>query len=146
MLPEGITDAEINHLRGMTKPTFLEITDSPIKGRGISVLRELQYLDPLCLINTDIGDDGIESIGLFNKGTVLNLSGSKITDTGMRHLEGLTEWEKLVLEHPALSGPWLDLLRKLRRFSLIHLTEKGVSEAGAVSLKKKLPHLQLVFR
>ena len=82
MPPEGITDAEINHLRGMTKPTFLEITDSPIKGRGISVLRELQYLDPLCLINTDIGDDGIESIGLFNKDTVLNLSGSKITDTG----------------------------------------------------------------
>ena len=67
MLPEGVTDAGLEHLRGMTKLEFLEVTDSPITGRGVSVLAKLKDLEALYLINTQIGDDGLESIGQLTR-------------------------------------------------------------------------------
>ncbi|MGO8903872.1 MAG: hypothetical protein ACLQU5_36870 [Isosphaeraceae bacterium] len=82
----------------------------------------------------------------MNKLTGLNLSGSKITDAGMRYLEALSELENLVLEHTAISDACLDSLSNLKRLSFIHLTDTKVTEAGEKELRRKLPNLQLILR
>ena len=75
-----------------------------------------------------------------------NLSGSKITDAGMRHLEGLIELQNLVLEHTAISDACIGSLSNLKRLSFIHLTDTRVTAAGEKELQKKLPKLELIFR
>jgi hypothetical protein len=123
----------------------LEVTDSPITGRGVCALAKLKDLEALYLINTQIGDDALESIGHFKKLKTLNLSGSRITDAGMRHIEGLVGLENLALEHTAISDACLVSLCKLKRLSWIHLTGTRVTEAGANELRKRLPNLRLIF-
>ena len=109
----------------------------PLGDPGLSVLVTPNYRGEKC---------GLESIGHLNKLTGLNLSGSKITDAGMRYLEALSELENLVLEHTAISDACLDSLSNLKRLSFIHLTDTKVTEAGEKQLRKKLPNLQLNLR
>ena len=130
MLSDGVTDEGLKHLAGMSKLSFLEISDSPITGKGISVLGGMKDMNALYLINTQIGDDGLEIIGRLHKLKVLNLSSSKITDAGMRHLEGLTEIENLVLEHTRISDACIGSLSKLDKLSYILLGGTRVTEQG----------------
>ena len=87
----------------------------------------------------------MESIGQLNKLTVPNLSGSKITDAGIKHLEGLVELRNLALERTAISDACLGSLSHLKSLAFIHLTGTRITEAGAKKLREKLPGLQVIF-
>ena len=77
---------------------------------------------------------------------MLNLSGSKITDAGIKHLEGLSELQNLVLEETAISDACVGSLSKLKKLSFIHLTDTRVTEAGENELRNKLPKLQVILQ
>ena len=64
----------------------------------------------------------------------------------MKHLEGLSELQNLVLEHTAISDACLGSLSKLKNLSYIKLTDTKVTKAGEKGLRKKPPNLQLILR
>jgi hypothetical protein len=103
-------------------------------------------MDSFYLINTQIADDGLDAIGQLKKLQGLNLSGSMITDAGLRHLAGLVELQNFVLEHTAISDACLGPPSDLKKLTYIHVTGTRVTEVGAEVLRQRLPDLQQVFR
>ena len=146
MLPEGVTDAGIEHLKRMTKadvPGNQRLTDHG--QRNLCSQRNEGHERPLSHQHKGRGR-WARNNGSLHKLTMLNLSGSKITNAGTRHLEGLSELRTLVLEHTAISDACIGSLSKIDKLSFILLGGTRVTGQGGQEMRKKLPKLQVEFR
>jgi hypothetical protein len=110
----SVTPAGIKNLKALKLKTLFiyreQITDEMLK-----VLREV---DLLHTINWAFGKNG-RPTGLMDV-RYLHLSGSKVTDTGLRELEGMTSLIKVFLD------------------------KTKVTDEGIANLKKALPELQVI--
>ena len=67
--------------------------------------------------------------------TTLSLSGSPITDAGLKAIEGLTQLENFDLSYTKVTDAWLKHLRGLTRLKRLNLHSTKLSDTGMQSLK-----------
>jgi len=84
---DDITDAGLEHLKGMTKLTILDLREARVTNAGLEHLKDLPKLYFLSLGDTRVTDAGLEYVkGLTNLRT-LNLRGTQVTDEGVKKLQ-----------------------------------------------------------
>lgn len=102
--------------------------------------------DPIHSLNgSDLKDEDLKELELFQSLRSINLDRSKITDAGLTSLVKLKNLESLSLSRTQVTDNGLKTLSKLKTLRLLHLgvlplTDEGISELGGLS---NLQHLNL---
>jgi Leucine-rich repeat (LRR) protein len=95
----GVTNAGLIHLRGMTRLAKLGLGRTNVD--SLEPLRPMSSLVNLQLSRTPIGDSGLAPASPDAPGfaalTMLNLSGTSVSDAGLTHLRNLPKLNLLVL-------------------------------------------------
>jgi hypothetical protein len=60
MANKEVTDAEVEHLRGLTKLKRLDLTDTAVTDASLAVLATLPLLEDVKLARTKVSDDGVK--------------------------------------------------------------------------------------
>ena len=110
------TDAELEHLKGLTALRQLYLSYTQVTDAGLEHLKgltQLQYLD----VPSNVTDAGLEHLKGLTALQYLNLAATRVTDAGLEHLKGL------------------------RALRVLDLRETKVTEAGVEQLKKSLPNV-----
>ncbi len=92
-----ITDAGVEHLKGLTNLRTLKLNGTEITDAGLVHLKGLTSLESLRLPGTEISDAGLEHLKALTSLEGLWLHDTEITDAGLVHLKGLTSLRGLVL-------------------------------------------------
>jgi hypothetical protein len=117
-----VTDAELEHLEGLTN------------------------LQTLNLLITQTTDAGLEHLTGLTKLQMLNLAGTKITDAGLVHLKGLNNLTNLSLTVTKVTDAGLVHLKGLTKLEMLDLDATKVTDAGVKELQQALPKCQVHFR
>jgi internalin A len=115
----AVTDAELDHLRGLTQLRQLFLHSTQVTDAGLEHLRRLSKLELLALDGTQLTDAGVEHLGGLTQLQYLSVNSTHVTDAGLEHLRGLTQLQKL------------------------HLFSTHVTAAGVGELQKALPNCQI---
>jgi uncharacterized protein YjbI with pentapeptide repeats len=99
-----VTDAGLEHLKGLTQLQELSLTDTKVSGAGLEHLKELTNLQRLDLMHTEVTDAGLEGLKELTNLKGLNLWGTKVTDAGLERLRGLTKLQWLNLLGTAVTA------------------------------------------
>jgi serine/threonine protein kinase/Leucine-rich repeat (LRR) protein len=164
-----VTDADLEHFRGLKSLAVLALSGKQIKGSGFANLEGLTGLKTLILSNTSVTDNALthlqslvtlESLlldgtqvtdaGLVNLKDLkhlheLNLNWTRVTDAGLAQLESLTQLDNLWLGGTRATESGLAHLRGLTKLRIMNLTSLPVTDAGLARLYtlKNLQHLVL---
>lgn len=84
---------------------------------------------------TNIGDEQLGLIELFDEIDHVDLAGTRVTDAGLRHLSGLRRLDMLYLQNTQVSDAGMPLLVHLKELRLLYLSGTQITDAG-------LPHLR----
>ena len=107
-----VTDAGLEHLKGLTSLQMLSLGDTQITDAGLEHLEGLTNLQYLDLYGTQITDAGLEHLERLTNLQDLDLYGTQITDTGLEHLKGLTNLQDLDLTRTQVSDDGVDKLEE----------------------------------
>jgi hypothetical protein len=88
-----VKDADLVHLKGLTKLQELRLGGTQITDRGLEHLKGLTDLRKLILDRTEITDDGLKRLAPLTNLRWLNVCETPVTDAGVKHLKGLTKME-----------------------------------------------------
>jgi Leucine-rich repeat (LRR) protein len=89
------------------------------------------------LSSTSVTDSDLERLTKeFTQLRRLHLIGTPVTDTGLKHLEGLTQLQTLELESSVhFTDGGLEQLGRLRQLDILNLDDTQVTDAGLEHLK-----------
>ena len=136
------------HSRAPEHLTGLSLYGGEITDAGLAIIAKIPSIETLNLnqVGGGITDAGLVSLvqGLPNL-RVLGLSGSSITDDGLRSIATLKHLNQLVLERTAIGNEGLAHLRNLPELEYLKLAGTQVTDDGLVHLTTlpKLKHLTL---
>lgn len=110
----GLSDAALVYL----KPTwgrlrFLNLSDNPITGDGLSVLEDMPQLLSLTLHRTRLNDDALARLPDSPNLEFLMLSETEITDAGLKHLLRFPKLRHLVVSKTAVTDAGLETLAEI---------------------------------
>lgn len=110
--------------------------------------QQVALLEPLApqiydlnLANTKVTNDGLKALEGMKNLHRLHLEKTAITDDGLSHLKGLTGLEYLNLYNTAVSDAGVAKLDGLKSLKKVFLWQSKVTDAGAQDLKKALPQV-----
>ena len=89
-----VTGSGLRHLASLKKLRWLGLDNTPFNDRGLGELAEhpsLRKMEVLYLGNTRITDAGCPAFEQLNRLRVLNLSGTAVSDRGVRHLRNMPQ-------------------------------------------------------
>ena len=141
-----ITDAGLEHLKGLTSLVFLSLRKTQITDAGLEHLKELTRLRTLFLANTQITDAGLEHIKGLTSLEVLTLDNTQISDAGLEHLKGLTSLITLNLDNTQITGAGLEHIKGLASLESLAFQNSQVTDAGLKHLKGLTKLESLTFR
>lgn len=128
----NITDRGLEHIGGLTQLEGLQIPDSPrVSDVGVGKLHRLTSLRTLDLTNASITDAGLEHIKEFTQLINLWLGGNQLTDDGLVHLKGLTELKSMELRNMPVSDVGLEHLQSLKQLRRLSIKGTLITNPGA---------------
>ena len=134
----GLTDAELEHLKGLTNPERLDLSGTQITDAQLEFLKGMPNLVSLDLHGTRVTDAGLEYVkGLTNLQT-LHLFDTKVTGPGLEHLKGLTNLVGLDLGGTRVTDAGLESLEEmtgLTKFQFLFLHYTQITDAGLEHFK-----------
>lgn len=78
-----VTDAGLEHLKGLKNLTYLSLLGTPVTDVGLEHLKGLTSLTYLNLYNTRVGNAGLENLKSLTNLRVLAVCGAKVTNAGL---------------------------------------------------------------
>ncbi|KAL0010776.1 hypothetical protein SO802_005884 [Lithocarpus litseifolius] len=121
-----ITDAGTNHLRNFKNLRSLEICGGGLTDTGVKNIKNLSYLRLLNLSqNSNLTDKTLELISGLTELVSLNVSNSRITSVGLRHLKTLKNMKSLTLEGCKVTA---NDIKRLQSTDLPNLIAKMLSK------------------
>ncbi len=95
LFADNVTDAGLEHLKGLTELKHVCIYHSRVTDAGLEHLKGLTQLRSLILCFVQVTDAGLEHLKGLTRLKRLTLNQTQVTDAGLEHLKGLTELEQL---------------------------------------------------
>ncbi len=138
-----ITDAGLVHLKGLTGLRELQLDYTEITDAGLAHLKGLTNLQGLDLSDTEITDVGLAHMKGLTELQWLYLGDTKITDAGLVYMKGLTELQDLNLWGTEITDAGLAQLKGLTELQKLNLWATKVTDAGVDSLRKALPEADI---
>ena len=142
---DGLDDAALGSLNSLAELKSLTLKGGDFSGTGFGgsvPTRPLAKLERLDVSGSHFDDAGCIRLARFcPKLATLTLSGTQVTDVGLKPLAKLPNLWNLNLNRTALSDAGLDVLRQFTRLSSVRTTHTRVTRAGTHALKNARPKL-----
>jgi Leucine-rich repeat (LRR) protein len=134
-----ITDAGLEHLKGLTNLEKLYLYNSRMTGKGLAHLEKLTRLRYLYLNTNQITDEALGGLAKANKLHALTgASGAK----GMRPTTA-ADIISLSLSGTGVTDAGLAHLKSLTRLQRVYLSRTKVTAKGVAELQKAIPGLKV---
>ncbi len=130
-----VTDAGLEHLKGLTELQTLDLWRTKLTGAGLVHLRGLTKLQLLEMSETKVTDAGLEHLKALTRLEALSLGSTKVTDAGLEHLKGLTQLQSLNLFNTQVTDAGLERLKGLTQLQRLELGDTQVTDAGLEHIK-----------
>jgi hypothetical protein len=117
-----ITEADLEHLKGLTKLRRLGLTDTRLSDESLKRLAGMTQLEILYLQENPITDAGLDHLQRMTKLKELGLGLTKITDAGLKRLKPFRELQVLDLHRLNITSDGLKHLKALPRLHKLSLT------------------------
>lgn len=124
----------------------LYLAHSAIDDRQLSLLAPLAgRLRELTLSGTNITDAGLRELGRFRQLDFLNLTNTRVTDDGLAHLKNLAVLRTLHLGLTDVTDAALAMLAQLPNLQVLDVKLTAVSEATAAQFEPDHPNIMVEF-
>jgi internalin A len=134
-----VTDAGLKNLAPLKNLTLVQ-TDTKVTDRTLAVLREINLLHALPLATAA---DGKRRPAKPEDVTTLNLTGTEVTDAGLKELALLKNLTTLELGGPTVTDTGLKELAALKNLTTLKLVFTEVTDTGVKELQKALPKCKI---
>jgi hypothetical protein len=122
----------------------LNLVGDKVENTQLALLMPLdQQLAVLNLARTKVTDDGLKSVEGLTNLRKLHLENTKIGDEGLTHLKNLSNLEYLNLYATQVTDSGLKNLEGLKKLKSLYLWQTKVTPEGVDSLKKALPQCEI---
>ncbi len=135
-----VTDAGLEHLRGLTHFAELILNGAPVTNAGVQCLLDLTEIENLALTNTSVTDDALQDLQKLPKLERLWLDATQVGDAGLKHVAGLKKLTLLDLNATRVTDAGLRQLAGLQGLTQLSLRATRVTDAGLVNIRG-LTHL-----
>jgi len=125
-----VGDGGLEHLKGSKSLTVLDLSRTQVTDAGLEHLEGLMSLTSLYLSDTQVGDGGLEHLKGSKSLMVLDLSETQVTSAGLEHLKGLMSLRRLVLWGTQVTDTGLESLKELASLMSLDLMGTGVTNDG----------------
>jgi hypothetical protein len=138
------TDAGLAHLQHLKRLQIATFYCAPITDRGILYLRDSTNLQNLELGRSLVTDEGArEIVAQFRNLRILDLQGTRVTNTGLADIAALPHLEWLALLNTSVTDQGILALRSVSTLRDLYITTGSVHEESITSLKRSLPRLRV---
>jgi hypothetical protein len=153
----GITDENLEPLRGLKELAWLSLADNRITDNGLEHLASAKQLGALELDNTSVTDAGLEILRghefwyLCLNGTrvtdsglssirghrlhALALNNTEISDAGLAHLDTQEELQQLLLSGTKVTGSGLARFSHMKDLRELNLSKTKITDKGVQQLE-----------
>ena len=159
-----VTDEGLKDLAPLRKLTTLYLDRTKVTDRTLAVLREINLLHAMTnayaasgsrpskpedvtrlnLSGTQVTDKGLKELGALKNLAGLDLSGTKVTDEGLKELAPLQNLTRINLSGTKVTDAGLKALAALKNLTTLDLDGTRVTDAGVKELQKALPKCQII--
>jgi internalin A len=144
-----VTTVSENTLRRIARLNDLESLDlshSAIDDRQLALLAPLAArLRELTLSGTNVTDAGLKELARFHELDYLELTNTRITDAGLAHLKSLAVLRTLHLDLTDVTDAALLTLAQLPSLQILDVELTAVSERAAATFEKEHPEIMVEF-
>lgn len=136
-----VTDSDMRKLLRLPHLTHLDLSLTRITDQGMQELKNLPGIVDLNLRFAEyVTDEGLAAIKTWKKLKKLNVHGTKISDTTLDHIAGITTIESLDVGSAMITDVGLDRLSALTNLKELTMGGNELGDAGLQSLRQ-LPGL-----
>lgn len=140
------TDAGVKELAALDNLQVLRLGPSQATIVGFKHLAKLKNLRHLNLFHNSVTDEGLEALAALNLYT-LDLSGTDVTDDGLRHLSAHTNLKCLSLSRTTtVTDAGVPHLARLKNLVDLDISRTGITDAGAEQLREQLPKCRVFLK
>ena len=118
---------------------------NPLKYADLKALEALHDLDTLGILDSNIGDEGLQHLAALGRLRALDLESPKIGDQGLEHLRGLTNLRIFKLSRGKFSDKGIEQLKGLKNLESLNLSDTQVTTEGVARLSAATTLRELVF-
>jgi Leucine-rich repeat (LRR) protein len=123
----------------------IDLSGEDFADEDLRHLRQFRNLRRLSLADTKVGDAGLEHIAELRELEMLYLRGcDRITNDGLRHLQGLTNLRDLTITSDQVTNDGIQHLAGLKNLESLDLSEVSITDEGVKHLHG-LTRLKLLF-
>jgi len=138
-----VTDADLDHLRGLTKLRELSLTSDQVTDIGLQRIGELTNLTHLCLDRSQISDAELCHLSGLNRLELLFLDNTEVTDAALEYVAALSELRYLSLGGTKVSDAGLAHLEAMPNLKWLNLRHTGITAERVAQLKKAMPNCEI---
>ena len=132
-----VSDADLKHLAALPDITSLDLSLTHITDQGMQEIKSLQKVEDLNLYFTEyVTDEGIAAIKDWKHLKHLNLHGTKVGDTGLEHIAGITTLESLDVGSTLMTDVGLERLTNLQNLRQLTMGGNELGDAGLQALRQ----------
>jgi hypothetical protein len=125
----------IGQMRQLGYLSLSPVYPAKVTDAGLEHLRGLRQLNHLILVSEDITDDGIEHVAVLSNLIYLHLGSTQISDAGIEHLVRLKGLKNLELrDAPAVTDAGLAQLATLPKLQWLSISHADVTDTGVAHL------------
>jgi hypothetical protein len=133
----NVTSAIFAQLDSLTDLQELNIIhNSNIGDEGTESLSRLRNLRVLCLRQTSVSDATLAHVSVLKDLEQLELSSTNVSDDGMKHLASLSQLTNLDLTHTRVGDLGLEYISRLPRVRYLRLGSTNTTDAGLLALAR----------
>jgi hypothetical protein len=122
----------------------ISLRDTQTADAGLEHLRGFTQLSELDLACTQVTDAGLEHLKGMTQLKELNLDCTQVTDAGLEHLKGMTQLSELDLARTQVTDAGLEHLTRMTQLWRLDLSGTRVTNEGSRKLQKALPNCSIV--
>lgn len=120
------------------------LTRRSLSDSDLAILRGMDNIVSLNLKGTRLTGSGLRHLSDLSSLRILHLEKTQVDDEGVAHLAGLTQLKYLNLFGTRVTDASIPSLLKLRNLEVLYIWQTKISGEGVAQLKKSLPGLKVV--
>lgn len=132
-----VTDTDLSKLLQLPNLNYLDLSLTRITDQGMQELKNLPGIVDLNLYFAEyVTDEGLAAVKDWKKLKRLNLHGTKISDTTLEHISGITALESLNIGSANITDVGVERLVSLPNLKELTMGGNGFGDAGLQALRQ----------
>jgi hypothetical protein len=132
-----VGDPDLRQLNDLPDLTVLDLSLTHITDQGMSEIKNLRNITDLNLYYAEyVTDEGIAAIKDWKKLARLNLHGTKVSDTALEHIAGITTLQSLNVGSTLMTDVGLERLTTLPSLKELTMGGNELGDAGLQALRQ----------